>query len=265
MKNIDYLQINKFSSLHNNSNIFFCKTDFILNDFETISNLNNEVVLITGNSDYAITDKIVEIMPSNIKYWYAQNALSNHNKIKPLPIGIENKYDSLRKGHGISYYDRVSEKEYIINNLPDHSTDKLIYANFNINTNPKYRHTLKQICSDLVYIDWEEPKLTLTNLFHKFLEYRMVLCPIGNGIDTHRLWEVLYCNRIPITIKIGEYKIYELYKQLPIIVLESIDELYDLQLIQTKYDNILNKSYNMSLLNSKYWINNISMSLNMQL
>ena len=85
----------------------------------------------------------------------------------------------------------------------------------------------------------------------------MVLCPIGNGVDTHRLWETLYCNRVPITIQIGDYKIYELYKQLPIILLQDIKQLLDKNFLIEEYDKCLSKKWDRSLLNAQTWISNI--------
>lgn len=90
-------------------------------------------------------------------------------------------------------------------------------------------------------------------LFHKIMNYKMVLCPAGNGIDTHRLWETLYSNRIPITIKAGNYKIYELYEKLPIVILDRPQELLDYGLIDSKYQEVINKTYNMDLLKVDYW------------
>ena len=85
-------------------------------------------------------------------------------------------------------------------------------------------------------------------------KYELILCPIGNGIDTHRLWEVLYLNRIPVTIKVGNFKLYELYKNFPIIVLENINELYNTNIIEQKYLECKSKIYDISLLDIDSWI-----------
>jgi hypothetical protein len=259
MKNIDFFYINKLTKLHNNKNIFFCKTDFLNQDFHTISQINNDVILISGNSDYAITDDIVNIAPKNIKKWYCQNAISKHSIICPIPIGMENKTDPDRPGHGIAYPERVAQKESIINALSDTKPTKFIYSNFNCFTNLKHRLPLKELSIKTDYIYWQEPNLSLEQMFNKFIDHKMVLCPAGNGIDTHRLWEVLYSNRIPITIKIGEYKIYELYNLLPIIVLDILDELLDKELIDEKYAIAKTKSKNtkLNILDSQYWIETI--------
>jgi len=255
MNNTDFIQLNKFSSLHNNKDTIFCKTDFIFDDFRYISQLNNDVILITGNSDYPITDQIVEQAPKNIKKWFAQNALSYSDVLEPLPIGLENKIESVRTGHGVSYSERVNIKEKLIKNIRTVKPkiyDK-IYANFNIDTNLYYRSQIKNICNKTGHIVWEEPNYDLYTYYQKLSEYQMILCPIGNGIDTHRLWETLYCNRIPVTIKNGNYKIYQLYHQLPIIVLDNINQLYDYNFLLDQYKTLINKKYNNSLLCSNHW------------
>lgn len=254
---MDFLQINKFSELHDGSKIIFCKTDFIAQEFENIKNIKNDVTLITGNSDYAITDNIVAKAPKNIKRWFAQNAISNSGILIPLPLGLENKTESLRSGHGIGYLERVKEKERLLSRHSNENPTKKIYANFNIATNFGYRNALKNFIKNSTIIDWEESNLSLENFFDKILDYEMTLCPIGNGVDTHRLWEVLYSNRIPITIKVGDFKIYELYEDLPIIILQNLEELNDLNLIQKHYDVAKQKIWDKEMLNYKWWKNKI--------
>ncbi len=261
---MDYIQINKFSDLHGSpSNVHFCKTDYIISDFKKISELDTSIVFVTGNSDYAIPDDAINIAPKNIKVWYAQNALSNHDKIEPLPIGIENKEPAKRDGHGVGYFDRVIQKEKILNAINTLSTfksiepKKFMYSNFVVRNNPTHRSLAKEISIKQDYIDWEEPNLSLEQLFLKFLQYKMVLCPIGNGIDTHRLWEVLYCNRVPVTIKVGDFKIYSLYEQLPIVILNSYSELLKPESIEQKYQEAINKKYDKNILSAEYWKNKI--------
>jgi hypothetical protein len=255
MKNIDYIELNKLSHLHDEQNIFFCKTDYILEDFETIRNINHPVTLITGNSDYAIIDDIVSLAPKNIIDWYAQNAVSKSKILHPLPIGLENKLPSVRQGHGIGYFDRASEKENLLNeNNISNLDSKFIYANFNVNTNYSHRSIVKQYCIQSSFIDWQEPNLTLSDFFNTIRDYKMVVCPAGNGIDTHRLWEVLYSNRVPITLVTGDFKIYELYKKLPIILLNHIDQLLDKNFITQEYNRCLSQNWDKSLLDVNSWI-----------
>ena len=255
LEKIDSIQLNKFSKFHDGTNIIFCKTDYILSEFEFIKNLSNDVILITGNSDYGITDDIVKNMPKNILKWYGQNILTFNDRIEPIPMGIENKLESYRYGHGVGYYERVEMKEKLLKRNSTIKPNKLIYSNFQVNTNLNHRLGVRDICINSNHIDWEEPNLSLDNFFNKILEYEMVVCPAGNGVDTHRIWEVLYSKRIPITIKIGNYKIYDLYEKLPIIILNSIYELENYELIKDKLNNIKSKSFDLNLLDFSYWIN----------
>jgi len=255
-----FIELNKLSHLHDGKKIFFCKTDYILQDFETIANINHDIILITGNSDYGITDHIINIAPKNIKAWYAQNALSNSKMLHPIPIGLENKLPSIRSGHGIGYLERASEKEKLLHPI-NNNPHKLIYANFNINTNYDYRSIVKKYCINSSFIDWQEPNLSLSEFFKQISEYKMVVCPAGNGVDTHRLWETLYSDRIPITIIIEKYKLYELYKELPIILLNNIYDLLDHKLIMQKYIDCKSKNFNKKLLNINYWITKIQNKL----
>ena len=206
--NSKYIEINKFSHLHKGDSVIFCKTDLILQEFDNIEKQNNEVILITGNSDYMITDLLLGFAPKNIKKWYAQNAQSNSSILEPLPVGLENKFPSVREGHGEGYLERSVLKQRLIEKSSSDSRDpkKFVYANFNISTYDGHRSLIKEISQNTNFIDWGEPNLSLVSFFDKILDYKMIVCPVGNGLDTHRLWEILYCNRTPITFKIGNYK-----------------------------------------------------------
>lgn len=248
---MQYFEFNKLSSLHDEENIFFCKTDYILEDFKKIQRLSNQVIFLTGNSDYSITDELVSMAPKNIKKWYATNCISKNQILEPIPLGLENQEESIRPNHGIGYKERGKLKEDLLKRNKLVKPNKYIYANFKIETNLRFRSNYREHCIKSPLIDWEEPNLTINQFFDKILEYEIIFCPNGNGIDNHRLWEVLYSKRIPMIIKIGDYKIYDLYKKLPIIILDSIEDLYNKDKIDFLF-NSLNYS-NINMLDINYW------------
>ena len=217
------------------------------------------MILITGNSDYAITDELVSYAPKNIKKWYAQNALSNHPIIEPRPIGLENGLESARQNHGVSYTERADIKEKLINKIQNikPTINNKIYANFNVCTNPYHRGLIKEACLTTDYIVWDEWHGDLNNYYTTVADYDMILCPAGKVIDTHRLWEILYCNKIPLVIKLGNYKIYNLYKELPIILIDNIEQLCNQEFINNAYQNCIVKTFNTQLLDINYWISRI--------
>ena len=250
-------ELNKLSSLHDGKKIFFSKIDFVSLDFEYINTLNNDVILISGNGDFPIDDELIKQIPNNVKFWFGVNSLSYHPKLIAIPIGLENSYDCIRDNHGIGYKKAI-EKDEIIDSLDTSIVpNKLIYSNFLVDTNRTHRTPFKEISEKLPYIDWEEPKLNTVEYLNNILNYEAVLCPAGNGVDTHRLWEVLYMKRIPITVKIGNYKLYDLYEKLPILVLDNISELENEKFIIDKINEIKNRTYDLSLLDLDFWKNKI--------
>jgi len=81
----------------------------------------------------------------------------------------------------------------------------------------------------------------------------MAICPVGNGLDTHRLWECFYCSVIPIVIKNDFCTNIEKY--IPMIILNNWDE-FNIHDIFEKYENIIkqqNGLYNLYINNKYCW------------
>lgn len=283
MEEIVILQMNHFGSLHNGKTIFFSHMERLPKIFEEISSLNNEVILITGNSDKGIEPYVIESASKNIKYWFAQNHLSSKDNLFSIPIGLQDSFWNIRPDHGVGYDYAIEKVEIIKKTYLEDNTipSKFIYSNFNPTTNPGYRNRMREICLNIPYINFEDSCLPYQQFISNILDHEATFCPIGNGVDTHRLWEVLYCKRIPITIKVNspsstkvnnflsgesnhapilpdEYEIYnQLYSKLPIVVLDSFEQLYDIDLLKLKIIEQKNKKYDERILDFNYWKNKI--------
>ena len=74
-----------------------------------------------------------------------------------------------------------------------------------------------------------------------------VLCPQGNGIDTHRVWETLYCGSIPI---IEYHTGFNQFKNLPIMF---VDDFYKVskKSLENFLDNLQVK--NLDMMDFSYW------------
>ena len=66
-------------------------------------------------------------------------------------------------------------------------------------------------------------------------EYEFCICPEGNGVDTHRLWEALYVKTIPIVIK-SDFADILLENNVPIVVLDDWSQLDERALDYSKYN-----------------------------
>lgn len=249
----DLLQINLFSHLHDGNRFLFCKTDFLSSIFSYISNLTNDVILITGNSDCEINNNIIDQAPKNIKYWFAQNA--NSNNIFGIPIGLENSLECKIGGHGY-VWPHASPKHDAIFHAKSKNPSKDIYCNFSLSTNPQIRKEVLHHCAlnSSITIDICEDHNQINQKKYSdyvdgILDHKMVVCPEGNGIDCHRVWETLLLGRVPIVKK---SKVMNHFSDLPILFVDNWNEIQDLDLIKNKYELVKNNSA--EKLNFKYWM-----------
>ncbi len=92
------------------------------------------------------------------------------------------------------------------------------------------------------------------------LSHKASICPSGNGIDTHRLYETLYANRIPIVFSRDQKHIYDtLYKSLPVICLDNVLQISNKNLI----NNLINKlNNNTEKIKYSYWKKRIQSLIN---
>lgn len=245
---MDLLQLNYFSQLHDDENVIFCKTDFLPNEFNRIAS-KGPVVLISGNSDYEINDNVVDHCPPNVIKWYAQNATCSSDRVEGIPIGIENTIVCKREGHG-KVWDHALEKPEILISTPRPEPTKDIYSNFSVKTHWS-REIVAYTINKIPYIT-KRTGLSYKEFVSDVLDHRMVVCPVGNGIDTHRMWETLYLDRVPIVIR---SPVSERFEELPIIFIDDWEELRNIEAIYDKYYNVLSNSK--SMLDPQYWVDKI--------
>ena len=72
---------------------------------------------------------------------------------------------------------------------------------------------------------------------------------MGNGVDTHRLWEALYSGSIPITKR---HPTYEATKDLPVLFVNTYEEI-NLELLRDFMDNLEIEKINLNKLSKEYW------------
>jgi hypothetical protein len=80
-----------------------------------------------------------------------------------------------------------------------------------------------------------------------------VLCPEGNGVDTHRLWETLYMGGIPIVLK-TQY-LSDILAILPVVQLNDWSELGNQKFLESEWHRVQNNNNNFDLLKLSYWCN----------
>ena len=214
-KNINYISyINNKLEINSNT-IVFCQTDLVEHFFSIINKLNDieNIILITHQSDKKITKKLFKLKPSSISKWFSTNVCYNHEDLVPIPIGVNNSYYELHP----SSLDIVK-----INSKSENEKTNKVYVNFNINTKQFHRfHVLRTSSkNDNFYI--QKRKLKKNEYLQELSEYKYILCPWGNGYDTHRVWESIYLGSVPI---IKYHKHYRSIKSIPAITVRSFKKL----------------------------------------
>jgi hypothetical protein len=151
--------------------------------------------LVLHNSDAVLTLENLDKFLGLVDKIYCVNILEESNRVKALPIGLENR-KKLRNGVERDY---VVRGHYELQLHENRETDFL--ACFNLLTNPRERISAVSAALDLpnskVIMNAVTPKAHREHLKNS----KFVISPPGNGPDCHRTWEALYMNAIPIVKK----------------------------------------------------------------
>lgn len=221
-----HLLINSINTEFNNPYYVFCYSHLINDLSLKIHYFKNKFVLITHNSDQNIepSDSIKSILDcNNLVKWYAQNLLFNHDKLHLLPIGLAN---SMWPHGNLTPFNDTN----LISNLSNKS--RFVYFNFNVNTNIEKRRPCYEILKNhLIWLENIDPTANL----YRLKEYRFCICPEGNGVDTHRLWECLYLKVVPIVLNTPFTQILIKYN-VPLVVLNNWCDIFSINLVYEDYN-----------------------------
>ena len=219
---------------YNNPYIIFCYTHLIDELSLKINYFKNKFILITHNSDKNIesNENVNNILNcKNLVRWFCQNLCVENDRLHILPIGFANKMWP----HGnLEIFNDVN----VLSN--SFKKTNLIYFNFNINTNLNKRKICYESMKDK--LSWLENINPVLNLY-RLNTYQFCICPEGNGVDTHRLWECLYLKVVPIVID-SLFTQTLLRYNIPLVVLNNWNDIIKKELIYENYnfDDILFKS-----------------------
>lgn len=242
----DYNRLQSNFNINNlkDVNIVYLHTMYKDQFFNIINKLNNKFIVITHNSDININS--VDNLPDNVIRWFSQNVDIKNDRLESLPIGLENS----------RWFSHLNKKSKMIEKLKESKNVKnLLYINHNINTYKQDRIEPYQIFKNKSWAtlqmgyNGQDFDLYLDSIYnHKF-----VLSPRGNGIDTHRKWESLYLNTIPIEKRNINNSFYE---DLPICFVDEWSDITE-DFLNKEYERIINIEWNMDKLKMSYWENKI--------
>lgn len=204
-------------------------------------------LLITGHSDFSVGDMLANRYPMTT--WFSVNSQSS--RIRGLPLGITNDTNEsdLHRIYGnVNAMVEVAQQPRDIKNL--------VYMNFSCDTYPSERIPVWNLFASKPWVTVEQHVPTMDGRRQYLTSIRnhsFVLCPRGNGVDTHRLWETLYMGSIPI---VREDIAHRDWTDLPILFVKDWTEVTE-ELLQKVRMDFPNRQWNWNKLKASYWIQNI--------
>lgn len=154
--------------------------------------IKNPYILIEHNGDGAIDEAIANLLDDKIIRFYAQVVTYAHEKIVPIPIGIEN---MTSQGDGIPGFlgklrRNVERKESI-------RKDRIFFC-FNVNTNPGERIPAQSYFLTHPLMETVKGMISHTLHIKRLTSYKFVASPPGQSIESCRTWQGLYVKTVPI-------------------------------------------------------------------
>jgi len=190
----------------------------LLNLCGTLPDMN--FIIFTGHEDTPIDEYIFDKIPENVISILAVNAESFGGKVIPLPYGLQRK---------LTPHDNRLD---IIQKMLDYdiTPNKLLYVNHSVNTNLTERNGINELYIGKNWVTVDDTRVDYKTFMTKIKEHKFMICPIGNAIDCHRNWEVLYMKRVPV-MKKNKYLEF-LFKDFPVLFVDKYEDITEKLLIE---------------------------------
>lgn len=238
--------------------VVFVKADKVADFMRDVHpRIAERYVVISHNSDAVIDASWLSyIEDSKIIRWFGQNAMVSHQKLVPVPIGLENLH--WHTNGEVSLFEsarREGERKTVFKKF------RMLYA-FTVGTNPAERQpALESLARNDMADDMKKARGTDARPeppeYVKALNgYAIVASPPGNGTDCHRTWEALYLGVLPI-VKRSPATEYFRSIGLPLWVIDSWDEVpNEVRALRARYDAVWSTA-SVGALWMDYWIKEI--------
>lgn len=225
--------------------VVFCKIDEVTSFFEKLRLTRRLIILVTCEGDLPCDAFRQSFLPRNVTHWFSTNVTHAHPRVTALPLGL----GSPRSSTTLT----AREIDALRNSRIDQ--DRLLYVNFRPDTNPIERLAphdyFREISSGSDWVTFEEASARgdNRNFLGQLVRHRFVLCPPGNGVDTHRMWESLLAGAIPV---VKRSSAMAPFSDLPILFVDDFREVSK-ELLENVWQRIKVPSQPPLLMTESYW------------
>ena len=123
----------------------------------------------------------------------------------------------------------------------------MVYNNFNCSTSPGHRSYIERVLE--VNNIPRDPPVDSKTFLSELSKSKFCICPFGAGYDSHRIWEALYLDTIPVVPRCTGF---EKFINLPILLIDDWASV-DANFLNNAADKIKLSDYDMSPLSIEYW------------
>jgi len=198
--------------------------------------LKKPIVLVTTDGDRSVPSEfakhVVNAILENqyITRWYTQNydGTIRHEKLQPYPIGFD-----LHTKNWLVDGSAMKKLVYMIDvrtgnrdfPIQDKIPNKIFCDAHNSKTHGE-RELLRKAVEKNSNVVLLSERLSFQDITKEYNRYQFVLAPRGNGLDTHRTWELFLAGAIVITKTSSLDEMY-IKNDLPVVILQDWNELND--------------------------------------
>ena len=171
-------------------------------------------IIFTNLEDTPIDDFIVDKIPSNVVCISAVNAITHGDKVIPAPYGVQRKMNPDD--------DRIEQLTEWMEFDSKNNPNNLLYVSHNESSNAK-RLGIKNLFYDKDWAEVNEQRVAYHTFLSNLSDSKFMICPVGNAIDCHRNWEVLYMRRVPVMTR-NRY-LEKLFENYPVLFVDKYSDV----------------------------------------
>lgn len=220
-------------------------------------------VVIIGHSDYEMTTN--DVLRLGAVAWpravFASNLMVSpvlHHilGVEYLPLGLSNPTNESEK-HEI-FGDWSLVRDVVLEKAPTHRPDRArVYANFDPLTAPEHRQKVAAVCEGLDHIEVGQMQVSKSGRIAYLRAMRdagLVVCPRGNGPDTHRFYEALYVGAVPVVLTSSYAAKIASRLGLPHLAIQDWSELNDLASLRLRAASLRAQPCSLQWIRKSAWL-----------
>jgi hypothetical protein len=196
-------------------------------------------IIVVHNTDRPVPGPYKDLLddPKIIAMFTQNTDNTSHRKLHCIPIGLENRQWNATN---FEVLQRAKAKQ-----LPKR---QLLYCNFNVGTYPPERSLVHALFAGAPFC-YSDGRKGYEGFADDIASSKFILCPRGNGLDTHRLWETLYIGSIPI---VKASSLDPVYEGLPVLVVQEWSDVTE-EFLHQKYEEFSSKMPCYDALFTDHW------------